>query len=145
MDDKTSDAPEINVEEKELTRLTSRAEKLGARDNVTGEEVAPDESSTAELLAPALFTTFKLAAPNWKITMEESETLADAWAPVIDKYFPSAGGEPSPELAAIMATSMVLLPRLGTPMRKPDEEMAASPIGPNDTAPAGPVPTPEDP
>lgn len=71
---------------------------------------------TAELVRPALDLVCASIAPAWEITKEEKAALSDAYAAVLDKYFPD-GIAAGPEVAAIIITAGVIGPRLGKPRK----------------------------
>jgi len=64
-----------------------------------------------------LTPTFAVLAPNWQVQPPEVQQLAQAYVPVMLKYFPDGIGEVGPELAAVLVTLTVLGSRLGTPRR----------------------------
>ncbi len=87
---------------------------------------AEPEISTAELLALPMQVAFSIAAPNWNITGTECQNMAEAWAPVIDKYMPGGLNRFGPEMAAAMVTLAILAPRVlaGKPAREPKPKPA---------------------
>jgi len=71
---------------------------------------------TTELLKPVIGLVCASIAPAWGVSPEEQETLCDAYAGVIDKYFPD-GVPMGPEVAALLVTASVVMPRLGKPLK----------------------------
>jgi len=99
-----------------------------------GPDAVPD-LPTRDAVALFLGPLFQLLAPAWAIQPAEVDALADAYAPVIDKYFPGGMGV---EGGALLVTAAVLAPRLGTPRKLPeksDPPPARAPA-PRETAPA---------
>jgi hypothetical protein len=88
---------------------------------INGEAPQPENQqpviSTAEMLAPLLGLTFQILTPNWKITPQETNQLSEAYAAVIDKYFPDGDmfDQYGAEVGAIAATVMILAPRMKIP------------------------------
>lgn len=79
--------------------------------------IDPNQAEVVALLVAVLTPTFVIIAPNWQITPAEVQQLAQAYAPVILKYFPDGLGDVGPELAAALVTMTVLGSRIGTPRR----------------------------
>ena len=105
-----------------------------------GPEAAPvPDLPTADALRFFLAPLFALLAPAWEVTAGEVDALADAYAPVVDKYWPGGVGV---EGGALLVTAAVLAPRLGRPRRRPDPDPAPGPAPPA-PAPAGPPPMDE--
>lgn len=75
----------------------------------------PPQVETAQILGALLQPLFAIAAPGWGMQPNECQALADAWAPVVDKYFPDL--QLGVELNAALVTLAVLGPRLRTPAR----------------------------
>jgi hypothetical protein len=69
----------------------------------------------AGLVTVLISSAAAIAAPNWKITAEESKAIGDAAGPVLVKYFPDAN--PGPEMALLLTVGMVILPRLSIPRK----------------------------
>lgn len=74
---------------------------------------------TAALIAPLVALFCNVVAPAWGINDTEQKTLADAYAAVVDKYFPD-GVPMGPEVGALMVTAAVFMPRIGKPMKEPE-------------------------
>lgn len=70
-----------------------------------------------EVLQPVLFLGFGVLAPNWGVSAEEIDALTEAYAPVLNKYFPDSTNQFGPEIVALMTTSAIILPRLRTPRK----------------------------
>lgn len=77
---------------------------------------------TVEIVRPVVALACATLAPAWNITEAEQEQLSGVYAAVLDKYFPG-GVAMGPELAAVLVTAGIVLPRLGQP-RKIDEKPA---------------------
>lgn len=94
-----------------------------------GEQAAPPAEQqpripTAALIAPLVALFCNVVAPAWAINDAEQKTLADAYAAVVDKYFPD-GVPMGPEVGALMVTAAVIMPRIGRPMKEPEPEKRA--------------------
>lgn len=76
---------------------------------------APGEPSTKELLAPLVSFTFDALAPAWNVQQAEKEALTEAYAGVIDKYWPEGVGAFGVELNALLITAAILGPRMRLP------------------------------
>lgn len=79
--------------------------------------VDPAASEVEGLMIAVLTPTFAIIAPNWQVQPPEVQQLAQAYTPVMLKYFPDGIGEVGPELAAVLVTLTVLGSRIGTPRR----------------------------
>jgi hypothetical protein len=118
----------------DLTSLESEAAALDG----AGASFAPAESgkdsataapqvSSAEIMRPLLRATFDILAPNWKIDDQESAALAEAYAAVLDKYFPD-GFPWGVEVNALLLTVAIIGPRFKTPPRNaPENKPEAEP------------------
>ncbi|TVL36224.1 hypothetical protein [Shewanella xiamenensis] len=71
--------------------------------------------SGSELIAPIVGLTCAIFAPNWNISPEEQQALADSYGALIDKYFPEGAGAFGVELNALIITGAILAPRFKTP------------------------------
>ena len=98
-----------------------------------GEPPSP-EIPTADLVRPLVQLVCGTVAPAWKISKGEQDTLTDAYAAVIDKYFPG-GLSMGPEVGALLVTAAIIGPRLGQPMR--EEEPKTMPERGADETPHG--------
>lgn len=79
--------------------------------------VDPERAEVEGLMIAVLTPAFAILAPNWQVQPPEVRELAQAYTPVMMKYFPDGIGEVGPELAAVLVTLTVLGGRLGTPRR----------------------------
>ena len=81
------------------------------------------ETSSAEwksIFVQLLTPSFAVLAPNWGVQGQEVEALADAYAPLMAKYFPDAS-QVGPEIGAFLVTAAIIAPRLSIP-RKVEEK-----------------------
>ncbi len=108
-----------------VAELEQRAEALESE--VAGEGdpgVAPEPETasvpTEQILLPVISAAFAILAPAWQVSAGECRQLAQAWAVVVDKYFPDLPS--GPELQAVIITLAVVGPRLGKPRREPEPE-----------------------
>lgn len=83
---------------------------------INGEAV---EITLAQMITPALETTFAILAPNWEVSSDECAALGKAWGDVAQVWLPDM--QLSPKWAvlgtAIVTTGLVVMPRLKTPPR----------------------------
>ncbi len=94
---------------------------------VAGDPAAPappvrmsaDQSiaETAGVLTVVMGPAFAILAPNWNLKDSEVTQLAQAYAVVIEKYFPGGAQGFGPELAAAMLTIGILAPRINKPRK----------------------------
>lgn len=75
--------------------------------------------SLADVLQPAIQTTFDLLKPGWRIKENESRALADSYAAVIDVFFPDMNVDP--RFAAIGMAGLTTFAVIG-PRVKADRE-----------------------
>ncbi len=85
---------------------------------------------TKDLIMPICDLATKALCPNWDIQPQEVDALAEAYAAVIDKYFPDAASHLGVELNALLITAAIFVPRLasGEPPRKPREKQDPQPV-----------------
>lgn len=118
----------LNIDQ-ELERIAQQAEQ--AEQAAEGEYLGggPDPEpeqpkvKTADVLAPLLKITFGIVASkkggHWNLADGEASELGQAYADVMDKYFPDMAV--GCELTAIMCTLMVVGPRVAEDKRRADE------------------------
>lgn len=70
-----------------------------------------------ELINGVLAPGLGLLAPNWNIQPQEVEALAQAYAPLLQKYFPDGPSQFGPEISAVMVTLAVFGPRYKLPRK----------------------------
>lgn len=77
---------------------------------------APDAPKipTRDILAPLVGFCFATLAPAWEVSAAEQGQLVDAYAAVLDKWFPD-GLDFGPEVAAVLITAGIVMPRLHSP------------------------------
>ena len=80
------------------------------------------QPSTAEVLTPMIYGSLKIYAPNWEITVIESQQLGEAYGQCIDRYFPDTGLDGimekyGPLIMAATVTLQVFGSRQGVPRR----------------------------
>lgn len=82
-----------------------------------GDGDAPEsqEYETKGLLQMVIGPVFQILAPAWGVQPEEVSALADAYAPIVDEWFPEGVG--GPYVGAALVTLAVIGPRLGKPRR----------------------------
>lgn len=78
---------------------------------------------TSEILFPVINSVFSILAPNWGVTANESQALAEAYGALIDKYFPDSHMAFGAEITAVTVTAMVVAPRIGKARKKEEKEV----------------------
>lgn len=85
-----------------------------------GEQAAePVTVSLADILKPAIQTTFDLAVPHWKIKDHESQALADSYGAVFELFWPNL--DVDPRYAALGMAALTTFAVIG-PRLKADKE-----------------------
>ena len=117
---------------KELEQLEAGAAAEEAQDQegefIPGEtQPEPEQSQTANVLAPMLQITFGLIAArrgkHWALSDGEADEAGKAYGAVIDKYLPDVAM--GPEVTAVMITLAIVGPRLGEDKRQEAKKAAA--------------------
>lgn len=88
-----------------------------------GQEQEPEKEPdipTADVLKMVLTPIADIFCPAWNLKGAEIEQLAEAYAPVLDKYMPG-GMSFGVELNAVLVTALIIGPRMKTP-RKPEQD-----------------------
>ena len=112
-----SPAPDLSALETEAAALDNAGPPLGGE---PAQEAAAPQVSSAEIMRPLLRATFDILAPNWKVDDQESSALAEAYAAVLDKYFPD-GFPWGVEVNALLLTVAIIGPRFKIPPRHAPE------------------------
>lgn len=85
--------------------------------------------SYEEVLGLTLGMGLTILAPNWGVTEKEVKELSNAYAAILDKYFPGSIKNFGPEISALLITGVFLAPRIGKPRvlveEKPETEGAS--------------------
>jgi hypothetical protein len=91
---------------------------------VPAEQLSEVDFTMADVLASAIQLTADIAAPNWKITEDESQSLATAWGNVIEVWLPGATLNPKWMALGLAAatTAVIAKSRAGVPLRQPKIE-----------------------
>ena len=114
---------------------TQKVENESNSNSNHGAQMGPDPSNlppeTWKLLCPVLDVTFGIWAPNWKVSKEEIELLAQAYDPLLDKYIGSHWLT-GPEVAAVLVTGNIILPRIKTPRKAPPPKKPDAPETPEE-------------
>lgn len=100
---------------------------LGGAEDVEEQAMPPHE-----LLAFLLDIGFSVLAPNWQVSKKETSMLGKAYFDAVMHYFPSF--EVGPFGAALGATAMIVIPRLGVPRKvepEPTPEEGETPSVPS--------------
>jgi hypothetical protein len=99
----------------QLDALEAEAEEAGEgpRGEYVGPEGQAEDMSSAELCTMLTQTTFALVAarkgPHWELSDGEAQQAGEAYGALLDKWFPE--GVAGPEVAAVMVTTTLILPR----------------------------------
>lgn len=80
-------------------------------------ETAAQVQETAQALVLVIGPAFQLLAPAWNVQDEEVKALADAYAALIEKYWPGGLQGFGVELNALLVTLAVFGPRLKMPRK----------------------------
>ena len=120
-------APDVSALAAEAAALDTAAAPMGG--GSPGDVAPAPNVYTSELLRPLLRASFDILAPKWAVTDEESVALAEAYAAVLDKYFPDGiAGRWAAELNALILTVAILGPRLKIAPKETPKEKAAPPV-----------------
>ncbi|OBU24959.1 hypothetical protein C0Z01_14185 [Photobacterium kishitanii] len=101
---------ELELDRNELDQVELMASDLDG-DSSGGSEVVTDGNSNNELkhaLSICMLGTFSVVAPNWGVSADECNALAECYSTVIDKYFPDAGDSYGVEISALLMTVGVI-------------------------------------
>ncbi|MBE0471516.1 MAG: hypothetical protein IBX55_18645 [Methyloprofundus sp.] len=127
------DTETLNQIESDFVQFEEQAEQVGP------------EIPTGDLIYPIIGFTLDLAAPNWEINETEKKALSDAYADLLDKYFPNVAGHFGIELSALLITTAIFAPRIGKPRillpetdetTRPGDDSESQPAKQGKTAPA---------
>lgn len=111
----------------EIEAIAAEQEPPVSFEGVTPPPAAEISTETKEILQPLFTMGFGILAPNWQVSEDETEQLAGAYAMLMDKYLPTGMGAYSVEIAAIMITGAVVIPRLKVPRKDEPEAKKQSP------------------
>lgn len=134
MDDLELDnGPELDTDSDTLTEqdewqiaeaMAAKAESQSEQMSVTGQAV---NIELQDVLTPMLIAVFGVLAPAWKVTQGECSALGQAYADVINYYFPDATASPGMVVigAALATTGAVIMPRMaeGIPRKTNEKEV----------------------
>ena len=95
----------------ELEQRFEQGESVQANGQAQQAPAAPD-IPTAEILKPILSVSFGLIFPKRPLSDVHCGLLADAYAPLIDKYFPNISANMGVELNAVLITVAVFGERM---------------------------------
>lgn len=135
---------EAETEAQEWAALEAQANKLEVGRVTVDGELVPQVRS-AEVLQPLLAGGFAVMAPNWDVSPEETEALAEAWGNCLDAFFPSLDVDPrvAAVLGAVTTTALVVGPRWHQPRnekeRRQAEKQRQEPLPAKPEAPQKPV------
>lgn len=121
-------APEAARPE-ELAELQAEAELLGNQASPASEAMAAAQAAAvnqgeqqwAALVEQLGCAASPILCPNWEMGRAEWAALGQAWAPILQQYFPDASSL-GPWPGAILATALIVAPRIGRPLRAPEPE-----------------------
>ena len=107
----------------ELDALASEVQAEQPIEQQPAAEEAAPQISTAEIIKPVLQLGFGIAAPAWKMSDAEIDALANAYGPLLDKYFPDGIlNRFGVEITAIAVTVAVIGPRVNQPRKVEPEK-----------------------
>lgn len=113
-----------------IRAMAAQIEQPKMLPGVVPEQAPPSGPSTAEILQPLIEGGFGILAPNWGVSPAECQELSAAYGLVIDKYCPDMDllDKYGPEIAAVTATAMIVLPRMKTPRKlEPPKDVKPAP------------------
>jgi len=119
--------PEIKSEFEKLAQEANDENQTNETQNndhhVNSDNVLISESQeeTKKILMGVIVPAFALLAPGWQVQNAECEMLADAYAQLIDKYFPDGIGKFGVEINATLVTLAIFAPRLAIPRKQQSE------------------------
>lgn len=108
---------EAAQQQEELKQLEYTISEDAYAEVGAGQQQIEQGPETAEIVQQLLSMGFAVLAPGWNVSEPEVEQLAQAYGPLIDKYFPDGLGDHGLEINAIMITGAVILPRLRMPRK----------------------------
>ncbi len=112
--------------DEEAAALLSEAESLETPPPSPTEqaEQAAQAAETKQALVMVIGPAFSLLAPAWNVQDQEVDALSDAYAALIDKYWPGGLQGFGVEINALLITLAVFGPRLKMPrkLEKPVEQ-----------------------
>lgn len=122
--------------ENEFASLELEAAAADAQESTVTIPPPPGEQEQAkasaaewkEIIHPVIHMGFTVLAPNWGVNVDESEALADAYVPVLEKYFPDAGTQFGPEISAALVTMAIIAPRLNKPRKLEEKTPDPKPV-----------------
>jgi len=121
MDTNTSHiTPEtVNAELENLTvEAEGSPEQIAVREGEQ-KQLVQSQDEWKEIVQHLAGPAFATLAPGWNIQEVEIEALADAYAGLLNKYFPGGASQMGPELGAAMVTVAIFAPRLKMPRHLP--------------------------
>lgn len=104
--------------EAEATMMAGEADPaLAALQAHQAQQAAEGVAQWAALVAQLGKPATDIIAPGWRVSQEEWTALGQAWAPILQQYFPEAT-DLGPWPGAILCTALIVAPRIGRPMRE---------------------------
>lgn len=132
-----ADAPEAEGLAEDLQELQHEAAQIDASVSPAAAAAQQQQAAAANqqeaewaaLVVGLGAPVAQILAPNWQIQRAELEALGNAWAPILQQYFPDGPGSMGPWPGAILCTAMVVGPRIGVPrhLPKPEQGNASQP------------------
>lgn len=90
--------------------------------NQVDQESEKARNEIAEVMAMILGPGFEMLAPAWKVTKPEIDLLSEAYAALIEKYFPGGLTTFGVEINAALVTIAIIAPRMKMPRKEKAEE-----------------------
>lgn len=111
-----------DLDRNELNQVEAMANELDSSPE-NDSDIVTNSSDNGELkkaLSVCLLGGFSILAPNWAVTSDECNALAECYSGVIDKYFPDAANSFGVEASALMLTAGVIGSRImaGVPRKQ---------------------------
>lgn len=117
-------APVLDSVAEDIENMQSELAGDQADQAAQGEQASEKtKSEMTDVLGMILGPGFELLAPAWNIQKQEVDALAEAYAVLIEKYFPGGLTTFGAEINAALVTIAILAPRIKMP-RKIEEPPA---------------------
>ncbi len=113
----------------ELDSLSSEIESSPEQLSIAAgeqQQLVASQDEWREIIEHLAGPAFGLLAPGWNVQPAEIQALAEAYAGLLNKYFPGGASQMGPELGAAMVTVAIIGPRLKMPRKLPEQKEVAN-------------------
>ena len=128
MSDGKIDQQSLDVEISVLENEVAADPSIQAADQqlqTAGDQRVENVQEWKTIIGILLGAGFGIVAPNWNVQKSEVDALSDAYAPLLDKYFPDISLMGA-EIAAVLTTAAIIVPRLGMDRKIEDRDEVPS-------------------